>query len=68
MQRSIYSAFDFMRDLGGLLFLCVLFCSFLNKLFSFNKQENALVAQLYKKPAVTNNPAKRQSSKLKANS
>lgn len=43
IQMTVYSVFDFMRDLGGLLALAILVCSFMNSLFSFNKLENSLV-------------------------
>ena len=44
MQQTVYSAFDFMRDLGGLLFTSFVVCAFLNSVFSFDKLENTLVA------------------------
>ena len=49
-QRTVYSVFDFMRDIGGVFFLVATFCSVFASLFNFNKHENKLVAQLYKRP------------------
>ena len=50
IQYSAYSVFDFMRDLGGFLFMTVSLFSFVNGITTFNKLENNLVAKLYKKP------------------
>ena len=51
IQKSVYSLFDFLRDVGGLAFLFSLLSSGANKLFTFNKLENLLVAHLYTKPS-----------------
>ena len=49
--RSIYSIFDFFRDMGGLGFILTSIASFLNLVFTINKMENKLVSQLYQKPS-----------------
>lgn len=41
-----------MRDIGGAAFLLTMLASGGNFLFNFNKLENMLVEQLYKKPSV----------------
>ena len=49
--KSIYSVFDFFRDMSGLGFLLTNLASVLNMLFTYNKIENKLVSLLYQKPA-----------------
>ena len=49
--KSVYSIFDFFRDMGGLGFILTSIASVLNLLFTFNKMENRLVSQLYQKPS-----------------
>ena len=50
IKKSVYTAFDFLRDVGGLTFACVLFATGLAHGFTYNKMENQMVAQLYRKP------------------
>lgn len=49
-ERSVYSSFDFMRDIGGIFFFAATICSVGSTLFNYNKLENKLVSQLYKIP------------------
>ena len=49
-QRSVYTVFDWMRDIGGIFFFTAMLGSFCNSLFNYNKLENQIVAQLYKRP------------------
>ena len=46
----MYSFFDLLRDVGGAAFFLSALFSAANSIFTLNKLENQLVAQLYKKP------------------
>ena len=41
------SAFDYMRDLGGLLFFLCVVASLLTYILNYNKQANTLIGKLY---------------------
>ena len=47
-----------MRDLGGFFFLMVMLGSFCNTLFNYNKLENQIVAELYRRPKLKNDSPK----------
>ena len=43
IHKAIYSPFDLMRDLGGLLFLLTVIAGTLTYFMTYNKQANFLV-------------------------
>lgn len=64
IQSAYYSMADFMSDLGGLFVFLTLFGMTLNGMFSYNKMENHLVAQLYEKQKIMQGKFKNESKTL----
>ena len=56
IQKSVYSAFDVIRDLGGAACMTLLVSSLLTHLFTYNQLQNVMVAELYRKPDIFWNP------------
>ena len=50
IRQSVYTFFDILRDIGGCAYFFVAVATFAAVAFTYNKLENVLVAQLYKKP------------------
>ena len=51
IEKKLHSFLDLLRDFGGLAFMLIVLASIGNFFFTYNKLENALVEQLYMKPA-----------------
>ena len=51
-QKLVYSSLDFFRDIGGAAFLLFLVSGNINALWTYNKLENSIAAELYKKPSI----------------
>lgn len=64
IQSSYYSMADFMSDIGGLIAFLTFFGMTLNGMFSYNRMENHLVAQLYEKQKIMHGKFKNESKTL----
>ena len=64
IERSIYSGFDFLRDIGGLTCILVVIASSINSVCNYSKLENTLVSQLYKKPDLAKGRYRKESKTL----
>ena len=51
-QKLVYSALDFFRDIGGAAILLIIISGKINAIWTYNKLQNILVAQLYMKPTI----------------
>ena len=40
IKKSVYTAFDFIRDIGGLTFAAIIVASLFASMFTYNKLEN----------------------------
>ena len=48
----MYSVIDFFRDIGGAAILLIIIAGKINAIWTYNKLENSIVAQLYMKPTI----------------